>query len=598
VSRESEVEMGAFFLYRRDANLSLEEAQAVFLKKGLGTPYRFELGEWSLLLFRKMLVDVENSATRADGKRVFCCGTVSYQGLGYRDSLERLLSDFLDKRLAQERALGNFCLLFWDGRAISLLTDRQNAQHVFMNDERTCLSSSFLAVLAARRAPSRLNRMALLEKLSSGYIVSPDTLVEGIYQLNEDLLASLARTSGIQAIAHPPVPDESEVHRRGFADSVRSQTTVLSEYFRNVRALARESSAELGLSSGFDSRLLFALSQSFEKPIPLHCHHTVNVHESELAIARTLASVGGSTLTVFPTTRLEEQDEESRRQAIFDCLYFFDARCIHDMGSFSETYTAWYRKKVLCQNRLSFHGLGGEIYRNASNTPTGYIGWNDWCDLTVFYPFAREACGSERAFCDMRAFRNAKISKRLGVDLSGSVDYHTERRYYGRVRMPDNASNVSNAYNQVAFLLMPYIEADVVSEALKASRYIGAGGAYEAAMIRELSPSIAAVDSQYGYPFSHIPLKCAFRDRLVAGIPLSVRHGRMRKRLLTPSLNPNVVRQRQVRLNSPVIREIESVLRDLVPGADWDSAFCPGTQEALAISVGSFIKEFHHKLRF
>jgi hypothetical protein len=590
--------MGAFFLYRRDAELSLEEAHAVFLKKGLGTPQQFELGEWSLLLFRKMLVDAENFVERADGKSVFCCGTVSYRGLGYRDSLERLLSDFLEKRLAQERALGNFCLLLWDGRAISLLTDRQNAQHVFMTDERTCLSSSFLAVLAARRTPSRLNRLALLEKLSSGYIVSPDTLVEGIYQLNDDLLASLAKTLGIRAIAHPSVPDESEVHRRGFAESVRCQTDVLSEYFRNIRALASEQSAELGLSSGFDSRLLFALSLSFENPIPLHCHHTVNVHESELVIARALASVGGSTLTVFPTTRLEDQDEEARAQAIADCLYFFDARCIHDMGSFSETYTAAYRKKVLGQNRLSLHGLGGEIYRNTYNAPTGTVRWDDWCELTVFFPFAREACGDERAFRDMRAFRSAKIAKRLGVDLSGVVDTHTQRRYYGRVRMPDNASNVSNAYNQVAFLLTPYIELNLVLEAMKASRYIGAGGAYEAAMIRDIAPEIAAVDSQYGYSFSHVPLKYACRDRLVASLPLRLRHARVRQRLLDPAGNPNVGRQRILLQNSPAVQDIVDVLRVLVPDADWASAFCPGTQEALSLSVGSFAKEFHHKLRF
>jgi hypothetical protein len=96
---------------------------------------------------------------------------------------------------------------------------------------------------------------------------------------------------------------------------------------------------------------------------------------------------------------------------------------------------------------------------------------------------------------------------------------HTQRRYYGRVRMPDNASNVSNAYNQVAFLLTPFIELNAVQEALKASRYIGAGGAYEAAMIRELAPAIAAVHSQYGYSFSHIPLKYACRDRLVSCLP-------------------------------------------------------------------------------
>ena len=41
------------------------------------------------------------------------------------------------------------------------------------------------------------------------------------------------------------------------------------------------------------------------------------------------------------------------------------------MGHCSETYTAQYRRRVLGDNRLSLHGLGGELFRNVYGTPPG-----------------------------------------------------------------------------------------------------------------------------------------------------------------------------------------------------------------------------------
>ena len=67
-----------------------------------------------------------------------------------------------------------------------MLIDRLNVQHVFFNENHSCVSSSFLAVLVASPHPFRLNRLAAYEKLTTGYIISPDTLVEGIQQVNSD----------------------------------------------------------------------------------------------------------------------------------------------------------------------------------------------------------------------------------------------------------------------------------------------------------------------------------------------------------------------------------------------------------------------------
>jgi hypothetical protein len=588
--------VSAFILYHAEASLDLASAEGVFLRKGLNQPEKKDLGSWKILLYRKMLSVPSNSFCSTDGKYSFCVGTVSYRLLGYKDSLERIHSDFFKGCLDKDNLIGNFCIGLWDGHKLALLVDNLFAQHIFYNDRGDCLSTSFLATLAASPTPLSLNKMAVHEKLATGYIVAPDTLVVGISQLNYENSPWFEHKTGIKILNDPPIDGCDDFHVQGFKESVHSHASVLEKYFNKIDLFACESNAELGLSSGYDSRLLLALSQFFSKRISLHSHYTINVHESELAIARQLASIGGNELTVIPTKRIEDELEERRREIMSENLYFFDGRCIHDMGHCSETYTAQYRKMVLGNNRLSLHGLGGELCRNAYKTPSGRFSWTDWLDYAVFFPFAKEVCNDKDAFIAMRQARNEKVAKRLGLDLSGNVDSHATRRYYGLVRMPDCASNVSNAYNQVAFVLTPFIESQTVREVLKASPYIGVNGEYEAALIRELAPRLASVGSQYGHDFTTIPIKNIIKAKVNASLPLQLRAMRRRRLCSDVRRDSGFERFKNLRMSSACIREVEEIMRTTFPKADSNYAMYDDSQRRTALYVGSFLLEFQKKI--
>lgn len=590
--------MGAIFLYRENAALCHEDARQVFRKKGFGAAREFELGVWRLWTHRKMLIDTDNFIQRPDGRAVFACGTVAYRGLGYRATLERLVRDDQEETIQPEALIGNYVILFWDGAVLRLLTDPLHAQHLFVDDKRTCLTTSFLALLAASPAPRSLNRVALCEKLATGSIVSPDTLVDGIQQVDDALQETLPATMGLQVVPRAHPMPATRLHTAGFDDSVRRQLAVLERYFRDIVPLDAEWHAELGLSSGYDSRLLLALSQFLPQRIPLHSHRTAGVHESELGVAERLARIGGHRLTVVPTTLPEEMDEERRREVLLENLYFFDGRCLHDMGSFSETYTAAYRQRVLGNQRLSLHGLGGEIYRNVYFTPPGLFRWADWADCDLFFPFAPEVGESAEVFQTMRTQMDAKIGRRLGIDLTGRADFQTVRDYYGLVRMPDFACNVNNAYGQMAFLLTPFVESCSVQEALRATAYIGSGGAYEGAMIRTLSPELAAVMSQYGHALHSVPLRHALRNRVACAVPLRWRRER-RRRLASRGEGRRSahMRYKVLRTRSPIIGQVDDVLRTVLPMVDWDRVTACGLQKVVALSVGSLLLQFQNKVR-
>ena len=590
--------MGAFFLFRSGCALDLPGAGRLFADKGFAPPNEFRLGGRTLWLYRKMLPGPDNFCSDEGGASVFCCGTLAYRGLGFQASLVRLLADFRAGTVDKDRLQGNYCALFWDGRSITLLADAQNAQHVFMDDAGDCLSSSFLAVLAASPNRRRIDRAAALEKLATGCIVGPDTLVEGIRQLDAALLGSLPERAGIQVLRHEPFLPARDFHRDGFEDSVRRQVDALRRYFADIHALHAEQSGELGLSSGFDSRLLLALAGSFGAPIPLHTHCSGTAHDGEIRIVEKLARLRAHPLAKIPTRPMEELDEDRFAAVLRDNMLFFDGRCCNDMGSYSETYTAGYRKQVLGANRLSFSGLGGEIYRNGYRTPGGRFSWPDWMDAMVFYPFAREAAGGEAAMARLRRSIDRKVAARLGIEPPTRADLFLTRAYYAAVRMPDCASNVANAYGQVAFVLTPFIERAVVGEALRGNPHIGCGGAYEAAMIERISPEVAAVESHYGFPFSDVPARHLIQSGLRGWIPLGLRHRRARRMNRDEERNPEWRRYRDHASASPALRDLHAVLGEAFPDADWSTALRHFAQRWTAISVGSFLKEFQSKLNW
>lgn len=590
--------MGAFFLYRSDSAVLAKGAQQVFLRKGFAAPKQFTIGGWVLLTYRKMLVEDDNFLATPDGFAIFACGTVVYRSLGYHDTLEQLLDDFRTGKLERNQLLGNFVLLFWDGRCLFLLTDAVNAQRVFVHESGCCLSSSFLAILASSLHRLGLNRLAALERMSTGHIVSPDTLVNEIRQYNHDLALWLQDRTGIRVIENKPPVLLRTFHSVGFNESINCQLAVLRDYFLNINTLDREYHAELGLSSGFDSRLLLALSQYLSEKVPLHTHCTSEVHDFEVQVARKLAAVAGNPLTIVPTRRMDHQDETRMKEIVYDNLYFFDARPSNYMGAFSETYTAAYRKQVLGQNRLSLNGLGGELFRNVSSLSPGRFAWSEFMDFNVYYPCAHEVFAGDDRFRDMQEAMNKKLSERLCLDLSGQVDFWTARAYYARVHLPECECNVNNAYNQVAFLLTPFCELQITDEALKATPYIGTDGVYQAAMIEHLSPALASVMSHYGYPFSKVSRKALLAGRLKNVLPLRLRHLRASLLVKNDRRNTDFSMYRTAVQRSRTLQEIESALADVFPGADWSLAMRDYGQRWASIMVGSFLLEFQHQLRW
>lgn len=585
--------MGAFFLYQNDTAFDKDAVRGVFQKKGFIPPKEFVLGDATLWLYRKQLVDDGNDYFADPQTAVFATGTIVYRGKSYRESLAAALEDYRRGEFDWNEAIGSFCLLFWDGGRLRLATDRLNVQHLFVDEAGTRLSTSFLAMLVSHRERLPINRLALYEKLATGYIVGPDTLVYGIRQLTEAMVADGVGPH-FSFLPHPARSRQVSFASGGFDAAVRSQIDVLGDRFRRIGPLAQQYGVEHGLSAGYDSRLVFALCDLLPVQAAVHTHSTGAHHATDRAVAEELARLKGRELVVVPTCPVPEQEEADRARMLTEVLYYFDGRCSDNSGTFSQTYTRDYRIQTLRDRRLTLSGLGGEMYRNHYDVMRTRVDFQHWMLRHVYYDFFGEMFARGDLRHELHHAICTKMEPELGVSLRGAVAPLTIHRYYAEVNQPQCEGAVVNAHNQMSFFLAPFIEYSVACEAYKVAPYLGLGGRFEAAMIAKLDQAVANVPTSGGHALAAEPLRERLRAAIKTSVPNRILNWKTRFDYRWRGKGQaTLAAHRRLLDRSPVMREIERALTEFAPDLCVDAAMRGSTSRGAAIFVGSFLREFH-----
>jgi asparagine synthase (glutamine-hydrolysing) len=592
--------MGAFFLFESgNQEIDLEAVKSVFDKKGFGVPDVIDLGRMTLWHYRKQLVTDANYVILEDGSRLFSTGSVIYKGRSYCETLRTVLEDFCQGRLNTTALLGNFCLIFHYQGKISMLTDRLCAYHVFTDSNYSRFSSSFLAILSSFVEPKQLNRFAFYEKLSTGYIIGPDTLVNGIQGLTPKLQAEI-HSPEFKFISYSTTPVLKPSCKNGFEQCLDQQLETLQHYFESISPLATEYGVDLGLSSGYDSRLLLLLAKRSRFPVSVHTHLTQGVHEMEVAIAETLASKAQTSLRIVQTQKTENHDESALRAMLDDGLYYYDAYTGDNSGAFHQTYTRAYKKRTLGEQRLRLNGEGGEIYRNYYYTSAPRVHFRSWFRNKLFYWFTEEMLGTSDVQSQLEDYILGKISLLMDHPIGTWVDQFTLRRYYGEIHLPYCEGFQTNADNQLAFFLFPFAEFNNLRQAYQAGPYIGVDGKFEAAMIERLDPEIATLPSHYGFPLNHPPVSYWVYSAVRGYVPDSIWYARKRwfYRRRKKKEHSAYLQFAKIHETSAEIRRIEEFMEDVFPNLNLQAAACSYPQQANLLSVGYFLMTFQDKLRF
>ena len=509
--------MAGFLLLRRNnGELFLDKALQAFKESGLSAPAEYSLGDFTLYLYHKM---AEQEPCVVQNGQDFCTaiGAYIYKGLPYKQSLEATMKDATENKLAFEEMLGQYTLIIYVNNRICMVSDALSSKHFFSDRKYSFFSSSFFAAVAAVGKCS-INNLAVCEKMLTGIIISPATLVNEIVQMNRnEQINANQKNCGISFLIQPEM-EIKPLHKSGKVESLRNQAETIRQYFTKIAPALEEDRVDLGLSAGHDSSLLFAaIFPFFREKLHLRTHSTGHVHDREKRAAIDMAHVKKLEMTVVPTPRLDEAGIDLST-LLQENLLFFDGRTSHDIGGFSATYRASYRLQATdgCQTALT--GVGGECFRNHYSVKGRKMDADKFFSDKAFNRSFYESCPKELAE-QVKEYHLRKAEAILKIPLHGKVSRLNLRRYYSEILMADGQGNVIDAYNTVSHCIAPFMDPFILKEAYRGMKYLGNCGEYESALINELDPEIGAcVNANNGYPFNHIPLKLRMKEAVRASV--------------------------------------------------------------------------------
>lgn len=513
-------------------------------------------------------------------------GTVGYGGLGPRESLKKLLSDWSSGRIAYEELIGCYSVVFYRGGRAEVMTDPEGLQAVYGLSDGSVLSSSQLAVVAAAKDRPRASAEGVVEALVTGGIVPPDTLFDGVLLVDREQQKAWSRPP----VAFHLVPDDDREDPpiRSRAEAAELLLSGLRMYFRRLVAVAGDSPVHVGLSAGYDSRLLLLLAREAGFRLSTHTFSS-GAHGMEEANARSVAAAAGVPIRPIQVRRWEALTQTDLDRNVEDAIYYYDGRTNQTMGSFNDVHTRSARLVALAGGGLGLTGLGGEMFRNREHLRPGPLSADQWFRYFVLTPQGVAAFRKRAALTSFMEKIQGKYARLTGVERWGHFDRRIARDIYRRVWIPYFGGVRLAAENRVSPALMPFGERGVTRSAMSCTEFIGMGGGLEAAMIKALDETVAGVTSGYGHSFSAIPWWAGGRSLGIGAVPLSARNAygaiRAKRRCALGGAPNNPARA----VGS--VRAGEEILRRLRLPVDLSGLLSPGASRDRTLFLASVLGE-------
>ncbi|MBE0675849.1 MAG: hypothetical protein IH591_14410 [Bacteroidales bacterium] len=494
-----------------------------------------DVGNYKLYLNRKTLALSCSSCINSYGS-AYGTGTFIYRLGDPEESLQLLLNDFIEGRFDHASLLGHYFIFLFLPSGIKILTDGTGLVKAYHDTEGSYLSSSFL--LAARLHKGlTLNRAAATENLVTGGITGTETLVNEISTLSK---ASFTLFPDIEFVL--PRMGTTADKPASEADAIRRQAELLGNYFSSCANLAAGGGADIGLTGGYDSRLVLACARDHIHDLQIHSHYRTAGSE-EWRIARRIAE-GEQIAFVSPeVTPPEKMDDEMLLRVIGSSFRFSDGAISLHCNWMEEYNSLEYGLSVLGDKRLGFSGIGGEQYRNQERLYGKPWLFSQW----LKYSYLRKVSG--RVFLTARDER--AILERIKSKIFSITGFRQGKRFISladlkriqnEVLIPAYRGARTDAGNRHAWYLSPLADFHVSTAAYGIIEFLKDSKRFEADLIRMIAPSLAVYPTDYGYnlvrgePLSARIIASVYENLLPASLKWAVREKIRRRGRARPAL--------------------------------------------------------------
>jgi hypothetical protein len=465
--------------------------------------------------------------------------------------------------------------------------------HVFTNEENTVFSSSFAAVLKAGPLKYALNVPAVIENMLTGYIIGPETIVKNIYLADNQYQAKF-KNSCIKFLPHPQDNRlENPASKLSFEQCVDQQIEVLDVYFEAFKQLVEDvGGVDIGLSGGYDSRVLALMAKRHFSQIRAHTHYHKNVTADEVCADKVAKELGIPFYRCAEAKQAEEMMPEEFETNLDNTATYNDGRVVHDYSWLGYFRTRWYRESVLQGLKFGMNGLSGELYRNHDNHFSRTVNTREWIKGRIV-GITRVRATKKVIIDEVLDYIMEKANLTLHVDLKTKITHHQTRRYFGELFSIYAAAVRMNIDNQLGMSLSPFTDYGPRLASYETLPHLGVHGAFEAAMIKRMNLKVASFVSNYGYAFDkHPPLQKQAKYLFRGVIPCGMQNKLFNLRCSLLDTHHSREVYQQLYASMPLFRAATALMQESRFGLNWENVVEDYLMMRRVISIGIMLLKY------
>lgn len=491
--------MAGLFLVRNDDVAFAERALAAggeaFAAQGFGAPQRCELPGWTLLHWPHIIGGPDGWLDTGEFQ-IAVAGTLVVDGRMGRGALTALAT--MDPLAIEwSRVAGQFVAFVRRGGRSFLVGDYFSAFQLFCDRDDRLFSTSLLAATGALPRLS-FDAQGVYELAFNVMPIGDDTIFAELKTLSPFVVLELTATGVVRHAVAKPLPDAPNA--LPLEDRIARHHSRLSEV---VRAHVGGFDGEIvcPLSGGLDSRLVLAALR--EQGVTPRVYVYGVPGDEDVTIAQGIGRTLGfdvewldKTEAVVAPDAFAQQVERNFHQ--FDGLPTFGN--IFDNGSHA---AGQLRRHA--GGAMAVSGGCGEIYRNFFYLPDRRF---SAADIAATF-FARFDAGDATGEFDARRFMAAVTAKiRDAIEppsAAGPLSRSRVEQIYPRIRCRALFGREISLEARFSPYLMPFLDHQVVSEAMTLPIGLKHAGRFEAALLAAIDPELARQPSAYGHDFAGPP---------------------------------------------------------------------------------------------
>lgn len=486
--------MGDFVICRREK--TDEESQRAILRtldaQGSKNPAILKTDSYNILIFKKSVSPLDNLYQNDNGDFCASSGCFFYKGKSGKQALENFLTDFDPEEYSPYGFLGIFSLIIKKSSRLYLLTDPMGGSKIFRNSDHSLFSSSFLAV-AENTGPLSIDKQGVYEYCFQETNYGRTTPFNELKTLDRQCNFEL----GPNGIKKQPknIPLDFECATEPYDKLIERHSELLQNQMRQIVA-SHGKNISTALSGGYDTRLMLSLLlKSGVKP-DLYVYGADN--SADVRVAKNIAAGEGFALKHINKAEYTRPSPENYPATIKDNFYALDGYPLEGIFNFGANMAT--RRERAENGALVLNGGGGEIYRNFFYLPDRDYSVNDL--INAFYShYTRSFCTKEFNEKTYRENLRTKIMTALNLETDSMSRAQLEYAYPAfRLRYWTARDNNNNT--RLGGFLTPFISYETIMAALKIPLKYKTHGKFQGDLINNISPSLAAYNSDYGYAFN------------------------------------------------------------------------------------------------